>query len=528
MAQLVAQLAMPARIQQPTESTRTPRRDSQMPQSATRDMADWSAGLRYGDIPATAVERTKLQIMSVLGATAAGARSSKIARFRSAIERSSASAGPCSTFPDGRAGGLADVLLINAAASVVHDFDDYLFAGHTGHSAILATLAISEILADEGQDTTGEDFITAAVAANEAAGRLGASMLFGPHNGQMWSYIHLIGAAVAGSVLLGLDANETEYAIGMAFSQPNDPLVASFMGSDAKALIAAQPTVDGARGALFAAAGLKGARGILEDRGGFWARFHPDAMAKLMSGFGDAWVTDSLSYKIYPGCAYIDTAIDALIAVIGEVEKSLGRPIQSDDIDSVTAEAGFLTSGMETMSGWYRGAHISPMNVNFSVALSGSVTILAGRLSPAEFEPEFYLDREDEILDLAKKWRIENTAELNSAMSPKGHGFDIRDILRADDDALEGADFTKYEALFPAIVKVTTASGETFDERRDTPLGGAGRPMDETRELVATKFLNGLTPDLGVERSETLLDSIRNLEASEDATRTLAATQPSR
>lgn len=462
-----------------------------MASGATRRIAEWSSSLSFDDIPPSAVDKTKLQIMSVLGATAAGARSSKIGAYSAAVQRwSGGGAGPCEFYPGGEPGSLSDAILVNAAASVVHDFDDYLFAGHTGHSAILVPLAIAQMLAAEGSPVSGEEFITAAVAANEAGGRLGASMLFGPHNGQMWSYIHLVGGAVAGAVMLGLDAAETESAIGMAFSQPNYPLIASFMGSDAKALIAAQPCVDGAHGALLAAAGLRGAGAILEDRGGFWAKFQPDAMAKIISGFGEAWVTESLSYKIYPGCAYIDTAMDALFAILGRFEADEGRAMKADEIESIDVEAGFLTTGMETMSGWYRGEHISPMNVNFSVALSGSASIVAGELTPAQFEPAFYLDREDEILALAKKWRIENSTELTMEMS--GKGFDLREILKKQDEALAGADFTKYEARFPAVVKLTTTGGETLEERRDIPLGGAGRPADETRQLAEKKYRDGV------------------------------------
>ena len=55
------------------------------------------------------------------------------------------------------------------------DFDDYLFAGHTGHSAVLASLAYAE-----REGLPGRDLLCAATLANEVGGRLGAAFLLGP------------------------------------------------------------------------------------------------------------------------------------------------------------------------------------------------------------------------------------------------------------------------------------------------------------------------------------------------------------
>jgi 2-methylcitrate dehydratase PrpD len=483
----------------------------------TAKAAEWVAKLDYDDIPKHALDKAKLQILSVLSATVHGAKSSKAKALHRAIARGETqSGGPCTVIGTAEGSSLWEAIYLNAASSVVHDFDDYLFAGHTGHSAVLVSLAVSQLLRHEGKPVDGRTFLSAVVSANETGGRLGASMLLGPHNGQMWSYIHLIGGATAASKLLGLDPTTTESAIGLAFSQPNYPLVATFMGSDAKQLIASQPAVDGAKGAFMAAEGLRGAPGILEDRGGFWARFHKDALAKMFSGFGTAWVTDSLSYKIYPGCAYLDTAEDALFDVLSQFEESHGRRLEPRDVKSIRIEGGMLTTGMETMSGWYRSEHISPMNVNFSAALSTAITILAGRLTPAELEPDFYLSKEAEILKLAERVAVVSSPEMTLAMAPqKGSeaAFDLRDVLKKPEDALEGVDFSRYEARFPAALTLITESGEEFYARQDIPLGAAGRPEEETRQLVRQKAIDAL----GSHAGERLIERVEKLDDAEDA-----------
>lgn len=488
----------------------------------TQSAARWVASLEFEDIPDAAVDKAKLQILSVLAACAHGARASKVRALRRAMERGGTGTdGPCSVIGMGRS-SLWDAVYLNAASSVVHDFDDYLFAGHTGHSSVLVSLAVAELLSSEGNSVNGRRLITAQVAANEVGGRLGASMLLGPHNGQMWSYIHLIAGAVAASKLLGLDADDTESAIGLAFSQPNYPLVATFMGSDAKQLIASQPAVDGAKGAFQAAEGLEGAKGILEDRGGFWARIHKDAISKMFSGFGRAWVTESTSYKIYPGCAYLDTAEDALFEVMAEFAQDRGRPLGAQDVKSVRIEAGMLTAGMETMSGWYRNEHISPMNVNFSAALSCAITIIAGRLTPEELEPEFYISKESDILELASKVQIVSSPEMTAAMiSPaeSGSTFDLREILKKPEDALEGVDFSGYQSRFPARLTLTTEDGKEYSARQDIPLGGAGRPAEETTELVQKKVLGAMNERI----ARDLLGAVEALEDLDDTASLLAS-----
>jgi 2-methylcitrate dehydratase PrpD len=398
----------------------------------------------------------------------------------------------------------------NAARSVLLDFDDYLFAGHTGHSAVLVSLAAGELL-----DASGAALLAATVVANEAGGRLGAAMLTGPHNGQMWAYIHNIGGAVAAGRLLGLDATRMRDAIGLALTQPPYPLPATFMGSDGKALTASGPAVEGMRAAFLAAEGLRCEVDVLSDRNGFFARIHPGALAGMFSGFGDAWVTDSLSYKVYPGCAYLDTAADAALTLVGR------EGITATDVARGTIRAGLLTMGMEEMSGWYRGAggHLRDINLNFSAAYSVAIALLAGRLTAAEFDPVWWQPRASEIEDLAKRIAVVFDGAMTAGMA-QTHGFDLMGIIgkAADAPVLDGVSFVDYQSRFPATVELELRDGRMVVETVDIPLGGAGRPAEETRGLVRAKLEeSGAPPDLF-----PALEGLANLGAAADIRRLLA------
>ncbi|MGH2759516.1 MAG: MmgE/PrpD family protein, partial [Actinomycetota bacterium] len=259
---------------------------------ATQQLAEWSSGVGYEDIPERIHPRTKAQILSVLGAIHAG-RHSEGAVSALEVARSWGSGGEATVFLTGEKLPHLNAVFANACASVSFDFDDYVFAGHTGHSAVCAALAYGEHEASPGRDV-----LSAITVGNEVGGRLGASLLFGPHNGQMWSYIHVLEGACVASRFLRLDPTRTAHAIGVAFTQPPFPLMPAFMGPDSKLLIPASTTVEGCRAAELAARGWTGNRSILEDHQGFLRRFNETNLGWILSGFGEAWLSDTLTYKV--------------------------------------------------------------------------------------------------------------------------------------------------------------------------------------------------------------------------------------
>ena len=280
--------------------------------------------------------------------------------------------------------------------------------------------------------------------------------------------------------------------MGLALTQPPYPLPATFMGSDGKALTAAGPAAEGLRAALLAEEGLRCEVDVVTDRAGFFARFHPAAMAGMFSGYGTAWLTDSLCYKIYPGCAYLDTAVDALLALSHRHAAERGSPLAPADVERIRVRACLLTMGMEAMSGWYRGpgGDLREINMNFSVAYSLAITLLAGRLTAAELEPDWWTPNAPELEELAARIEVVADDEMNRGMASRGQGFDLGAAMSAGRESpiLEKASFVDYELRFPATVELHLRSGEVWEARQDIPLGGAGRPAEETRALVRRKL----------------------------------------
>ena len=106
-------------------------------------LADWAISLRAEHIPARVLAAAGSQLRSVLGSLYAGA-ASPAGRLCRRAALGLASAGGARVLPSGEATSPFAAVLANAACSMAHDFDDYLFLGHTGHSAVLAALAVAE------------------------------------------------------------------------------------------------------------------------------------------------------------------------------------------------------------------------------------------------------------------------------------------------------------------------------------------------------------------------------------------------
>jgi 2-methylcitrate dehydratase PrpD len=344
-----------------------------LPVTICEEIAEWVAGLTPADLPADVVERARLQAACVEAGRAAGERAA--APF----------AGVAGEGPVGE-------VYRSAVASIAHDWDDYLFMGHTGHSAVPAAAAFA---------ASEERRLLAQVAANEVAGRLGASLFLGPHNGQFWASIHCASAAVAASVGLGLGAERTAQALAIALYQPPYGMWPGFMGPTSKLLTAAEPAAAGSRAALLAAEGMTGALGVIEDPRGVLASLSFAPRPAMLGALGEVWLTDTLAFKRLPGCAYLQAAAEAACA----------SGVDATEVEAVEVEAGWLTCEMEELG---RGPDLSPVRVNFSATLSVAIAMIAGRLTPAELEPDWLREREREIRALARRISVRHDPALTA------------------------------------------------------------------------------------------------------------------
>jgi 2-methylcitrate dehydratase PrpD len=331
----------------------------------------------------------------------------------------------------------------------------------------------------------------------------------------MWSYIHLLEAACVASRFLGLDPGRTANAIGIAFTQPPYALMPAFMGPDSKMLIPASTSVDGCRAAELAARGWTGSHVILEDSQGFLRRFNENNLAWIISGFGSAWLSDTLTYKVVPGCAYIDTAVDAFAEIARNFEADHGRRPTADDVGKIDVSCGLFTSGMEGFSRTYRSSErLEPITINFSVALSIGLMLVAGELTPPYLSHKYLDANRDAIEAAAAKVSMSHDAEMDAraGRASESNGFSLASVL--SNRSLESVSFEGYVMSFPAEVSMRTADGREYTGAQDVPLGAAGRSWEETERLVREKFVSNFAGDGA--RADEALAAVERLEDVDD------------
>jgi len=453
---------------------------------------EWAAELRTSELPERVAERARLQELSIL---AAGRAAEAEARAFAAVA------------PDGPLGEV----FAGAAASIAYDWDDYLFMGHAGHSAVWTARAF----ASGDRDLT----LRAQVAADEVAGRLGAALLLGPHNGQFWSSIHCASAAVAAGIGLGLDGERIAHALAIALYQPPYGLWPGFMGPRTKLLTAAEPAVQGARAAMLAAEGVDGPLDVVESERGLLRHLSFVGRPAMLGELGRVWLTDTLAFKPYPGCAYLQAAIDAI----------LSAGVDAGEIADIEVAAGYPTVAMERLG---RDAGLSAIGLNFSVARSIAAAAIAGRLTHEELAPD-WLDRHGPALGkLAARVHVRHDWELTlrtlrgtvdagasirdvparawprvlrrarelgmdevalpvrdlAALARDGRlRRELRDLLRLGSArGLSGLDTGRLRMTFPCRLRIRTRSGEVLEVEGDEP-GASGHPLEEQRAVIARK-----------------------------------------
>ncbi|MBV8159315.1 MAG: MmgE/PrpD family protein [Acidimicrobiia bacterium] len=356
------------------------------------DIGAWAAELVVDDVPPDVLALARDQRRSVLASVAASTRDGAARRVLAAVE-TWAHDGPVVLPGTERRVAVEDALYGAAALSMALDFDDYVCFGHTGHSGVLVPLALA---AETG--ASGPEQLVAQTVANEVEARLGGACLVGPLNGQLWSFIHGAGAALAAGRLLGLDATGMAHALALALSQAPRATVPGFMAPDSKLLTAAEPTVMGIRAARLAAAGVSGPLDVLEHPEGFLAAFADAPLPGMLDGLGEGWATRTLCVKPYPGCAYLDTIVDALL--------ELGPPAAAA-VEHVVVEASLLTCEMDRMSRPYASldgtAVPTPVTTTFSVPWNVAMTLVAGRLTPAEVAEGWLATHADELRRVAHR-----------------------------------------------------------------------------------------------------------------------------
>lgn len=298
-------------------------------QNMTFELASAAVGIRLGEVPAPVLTIVRQAVLDWLGVTVAGA-DDPATEVLAGYLASEGGHPRCGLV--GRSGRLpaSAAAAVNGTASHALDYDDVNFAipGHATAPVLAAALAVGEEI-----HATGAQLLEAFIAGYETSCRIG--QLVAPNHYARGFHatatLGCFGAAVATARLLGLDAEATARAIGIAATRAAG-LKAAF-GSSCKALQVGEAARSGLMAARLAQRGVDAPGDMLGHRLGF-ARTHSSDMAVRAALGSPRYVEDFAAattetapvygyhlennlFKFHNSCYETHSAIECALHLVG-------------------------------------------------------------------------------------------------------------------------------------------------------------------------------------------------------------------
>jgi 2-methylcitrate dehydratase PrpD len=370
-------------------------------ESVTGQLARLASTLQFDALPADVIGMAKLCIADWIAVTTLGA-SEPLASILvdEAIERGAH--GQCSLPGRHEQLGLIDAALINGAASHALDYDDGS-AAMGGHATVAVASAVLPLA--EFRRASGRDAIAAFVAGYEMACRIG--LLATPqHYAQGFhptGTVGTLGAAGAAANLLGLDADTTAVALGIASTQAAG-LIANF-GTMSKPLHPGRAAANGVLSARLAARGFTARPDSLEIPYGF-VRAHNGVPA-----IDEALATPAAGFHILNNVFKFHAACGGTHGVVESARELRQRGIQPHAVKKIRARVN---------PKFIRICNIAEPRTGLELKFSYRAMIAAALLGLDTASPALYSDAtacDPALIAIRDKVEIEFTEDMSESHS---------------------------------------------------------------------------------------------------------------
>ncbi len=310
---------------------------------STRALVDFLVALEPKDLPAEVLDRARYFLLDYLAVAIRGSRAESSQPVYRMIEKLGAPG--CSSVigqPTRTLSGYA--ALANGTAAHSIEMDDTHNAGsiHLGVVMFPTALALAETL----PDLPAGQFFSAVVAGYEAAARIAMAVQAKDHyelGFHPTSTCGVFGAAITASKLLGLPAEQTLSAMGIAGSMAAGSLEFLSEGAWTKRLHPGLAAQNGIQAAMLASEGFPGPSRILEGRDGFLHGYSRDPRPEFLTDrLGESFEILRTSVKPHSCCRYMQGPIDALLDLVTR------HSIRAEDIRSI--DVAVLEAGWSLVS----------------------------------------------------------------------------------------------------------------------------------------------------------------------------------
>jgi 2-methylcitrate dehydratase PrpD len=302
-------------------------------------LAEYTATLRYEDLPGEAVFILKRMVLDTLGTALAA--SGLDASCRQLVGVLVGTGGvPTSTLLGYRQKVPAlSAALANGALAHALNYDDTMGpgGGHLGVVALPAALAAAE----QQGGVSGRELLAALAAGTELMARLGLATKLAetghteakPQPTQMPGYFS---AAVSAGRVLQLVPAQMHSALGLALMQAAGGRQPVLEGSPAKALYAGFSSHGGLLSALLSREGVQAQCSVFEGEAGYFQTYYGGrySRAPLTTDLGTRFYLTEVGFKLWPTTAVAHPFIEAAL----ELAETYG--LAADDVQDVHIQGG--------------------------------------------------------------------------------------------------------------------------------------------------------------------------------------------
>jgi 2-methylcitrate dehydratase PrpD len=451
---------------------------------ATKTLAEFSAGLKFEDLPDEVVGHLKMAVLDGLACCLHGATLPWTKMVADLVDHDGGTP-EASLIGMLRMVPVANAVLVNATAGHAFEMDDIHRDAITHPNSICVPVALNmgeRLLGTSRNGVPGTRILTAMAAGYEVACRVGSAagtdlLLRGFHP---QGTVGPLAAAATAARMMELDASETANAIGIAGSL-GAGLMAAQEGAMVKRLHSGRAAEAGVRGAELAAKGFTGISDLVEaEYGGFLSAFSGKvelarALRGLAPGEDMVWEVLNTGYKPHATVTSIHGALDALAAAMSD------NGLTAGDIDKITAHISHPTYVHCAWPYKAQGITAAQMNIYYGLAMIA--------LDGEAFTGQFTEERIKDPNTLAFIDRI--SAEVDPEIEARGPG-----------------------ARHMARVSVTTKDGREFSHTVTHRRGSPENPV--TAADLERKYHALADPVIGRDKALKVKDFVASLETAED------------
>lgn len=446
------------------------------PVTRGRQIAQYVAAAPECELPAEVIDAAKQALVDFIGVAVGASRDDCVQPVRRVAESWGAQ-GNAQILLAGRTTP-ALAALVNGTMAHAMDFDDThpSGAGHISAPCWSAAFSVATHLGASERAT-----LTAFVTGFELMARLGTGGPAGVGRSLHRRGFHptsvtgRAGAAACASVLMKLDRQRVEYAMGVAATTAAG-LVGSF-GTFGKPFHAGKAAMDGILSAQLAAEGFVAATRLYELEQGWLDAFIQNREVEVPPlDFGARWEILRNGYKPFASCRATHASSEAALKLAPLIA---GRKVKR-------VQAQVHPNAMITAA---KRAPKTPLEGKFSVPFCVAMSLRGHRLKASDFDPARFTDAS--IMDIVP------TVEMKAVETQPQHEAHL-DVWLEDGEHLHA----------------------------DTPLflGHPDNPMswDDTH----SKFEGLVEPILGARKTESLYSALRSFEAPGALAKVVALLEP--